>query len=174
MDKFGKIDILVNNAGIHRFAPFLEESEQLWNELFRTNVLGCVFMAQAVVPHMVKQHYGRIVNISSKAAIVGEPGHVAYSSLKGAVVSMTRALAVDLGKFGITVNSAAPGPVKTDMLSDAVPDKAHQDLLVSGAPLERIGNVEDIAGAVLFLASDEADWCTGQIISVDGGLSILK
>ena len=140
----------------------------------RINVLGCVFISQAVVPHMMKRRYGRIVNISSKAAVVGEPGHVAYSSLKGAILSMTRALAVDLGQFGITVNAVAPGPVMTDMLSNAVPDVAVQKRLVVGAPLERLGKVEDIAGAALYLASDEADWCTGQILSVDGGLSVLK
>ena len=174
IETFGRVDILVNNAGIHRSVPFLEETEDLWNELYRINVLGCVFIAQAVVPHMMKRRYGRIVNISSKAAVVGEPGHVAYSSLKGAILSMTRALAVDLGQFGITVNAVAPGPVMTDMLSNAVPDVAVQKRLVVGAPLERLGKVEDIAGAALYLASDEADWCTGQILSVDGGLSILK
>jgi 3-oxoacyl-[acyl-carrier protein] reductase len=174
LEEFGRIDVLVNNAGIHRFAPFLDETEELWNELYRINVLGTVFMVQAVVPMMTKQHYGRIVNISSKAAIVGEPGHVAYSSLRGAVVSVTRALAVDVGRLGITVNSVAPGPVMTDMLTNAVPDETNQMNLVQGAPLERIGKVEDIAGAVLYLASDEADWCTGQILSVDGGLSVLK
>jgi NAD(P)-dependent dehydrogenase (short-subunit alcohol dehydrogenase family) len=174
MKTFGKIDILVNNAGIHLSAPFIEESEELWNELFRVNVLGCAFFAQAVVPHMIARHYGRIVNISSKAAVVGEPGHVAYSSLKGAVSSMTRALAVDLGPFGITVNAVAPGPVMTDMLLAGVPEEARQRQLAADAPLGRIGRVEDIAAAVLFLASDEADWCTGQVLSVDGGLSILK
>lgn len=131
-------------------------------------------MAQAVMPHMIAQRYGRIVNISSKAAVVGEPGHVAYSSLKGALVSMTRALAVELGQFGITVNAVAPGPVMTDMLRAAVPDEAGQRHLAADAPLGRIGRAEDIAGAVLYLASDEADWCTGQVLSVDGGLSVLK
>ena len=97
-----------------------------------------------------------------------------HSSLKGAVLSMTRALAVDLGQHGITVNAVAPGPVMTDMLIAAVPETAGQQRLASDAPLGRIGRVEDIAGAVLFLASDEADWMTGQILSVDGGLSILK
>ena len=174
LETFGRIDILVNNAGIHLCASFVDESEELWNKLFRINVLGCTFITQAVVPHMIERHYGRIVNISSKAAVVGEPGHVAYSSLKGAVLAMTRAVAVDLVQFGITVNAVAPGPVMTDMLVAAVPDKSLQQQLVAGAPIERLGKVEDIAGAVLFLASDEADWCTGQVLSVDGGLSVLK
>ncbi len=174
MEKFGTIDILVNNAGIHLSAPFVEESEQMWSELFRVNVLGCTFMAQAVVPHMIAKHYGRIVNITSKAAVVGEQNHVAYSSVKGAVLSMTRALAVDMARHGIRVNAVAPGPIMTDMLVAAVPEKAVQDKIAADTPLGRLGRVEDIAGAVVYLASDEADWMTGQILSVDGGLSILK
>ena len=95
IERFGTIDILVNNAGIHRSAPFLEEGESLWMEMLRVNVLGCAFVTQAVVPHMIERRRGRIVNLGSKAAVVGEQGHVAYSSTKGAVHAMTRALAVE-------------------------------------------------------------------------------
>jgi 3-oxoacyl-[acyl-carrier protein] reductase len=174
IEKFGRIDILVNNAGIHRSAPFLEEGESLWMEMLRTNVLGCAFVTQAVVPHMIERRHGRIVNLGSKAAVVGEQGHVAYSSSKGAIHAMTRALAVDLASHGITVNAVAPGPTMTDMLVEAVPDVAVQKKIAGDAPLGRMGKPEDIAAAVLYLASDDADWCTGQILSVDGGLSILK
>jgi NAD(P)-dependent dehydrogenase (short-subunit alcohol dehydrogenase family) len=174
IERFGTIDILVNNAGIHLCAPFVEESEQMWTELFRVNVLGCTFITQAVVPHMIAKRHGRIVNITSKAAVVGEQNHVAYSSVKGAVLSMIRALAVDMASHGITVNGVAPGPIMTEMLTAAVPEKSVQDKIAADAPLGRLGKPEDIAAAVVYLASDEADWMTGQILSVDGGLSILK
>ena len=174
IDAFGKIDILVNNAAIHLSAPFVAESPDLWQQLFQVNVLGTTFPTQAVVPRMQPRHYGRIVNIASKAGVVGEPGHVAYSTLKGAIIAFTRALAVDVGCDGITVNAVAPGPVMTDMLMQALPTEASRQALAAETPLRRIGLPADVAAAVLFLASDGADWCTGQTLCIDGGLSILK
>lgn len=174
LNRFGQIDILVNNAGIHMGAPFTEEPEEMWLRLFRVNVLGVVFPSQAVVPHMIKRKKGRIVHISSKAAVVGEPGHAAYSASKGAVLSLTRAMAIELAPYNITVNAVCPGPTYTDMLLEALPDQARRDELAAATPLGRLGRPEDIAGAVLYLASDDADWCTGQALSIDGGLSILK
>ncbi len=172
--RFGQIDILVNNAGIHVNAPFVEEPEDMWLRLFQVNVMGVVFPSQAVAPHMMERKRGRIINISSKAAVVGESGHVAYSASKGAVLSMTRAMAVDLAPYNITVNAVCPGPVYTDMLLAAVPEEAGREALAADTPLGRLGQPEDIAAAVLYLASDEAGWCTGQALSIDGGLSILK
>ncbi|TET53970.1 MAG: 3-oxoacyl-ACP reductase FabG [Anaerolineales bacterium] len=171
--RLGRVDILVNNAGIHSGAPFDQETRSDWQSLFEVNVLGTVFPSQAVVPHMVEQGGGRIVHIASKAAVVGERGHVAYSASKGAVLSLTRAMAVDLAPHGITVNAVCPGPVVTDMLLEAIPDDAGQRKLARQAPLGRLGQPEDVAAAVLYLASDGAGWCTGQTIVVDGGLSIL-
>jgi NAD(P)-dependent dehydrogenase (short-subunit alcohol dehydrogenase family) len=142
--------------------------------MYRVNVLGTVLMSQAVVPTMIRQGGGRIVHIASKAGVVGEPGHAAYSASKGAVIALTRAMAIELAPHHITVNAVCPGPVMTDMLLAAVPDRTGRDALAANAPLGRIGKPEDIVGAVLFLASDEADWCTGQTVSVDGGMSILK
>jgi meso-butanediol dehydrogenase/(S,S)-butanediol dehydrogenase/diacetyl reductase len=173
VQRLGRVDILVNNAGIHTQAPFEQETRSDWQTLFEVNVLGTVFPSQAVVPHMIEQGGGRIVHISSKAAVVGEPGHVAYSASKGAVLSLTRAMAVDLAPHNITVNAVCPGPVVTDMLLAAVPDAAGRQALAQKAPLGRLGQPEDVAAAVLYLASDGAGWCTGQAISVDGGLSIL-
>jgi NAD(P)-dependent dehydrogenase (short-subunit alcohol dehydrogenase family) len=173
VQRLGRVDILVNNAGIHTQAPFDQETRSDWQTLFEVNVLGTVFPSQAVVPYMIEQGGGRIVHISSKAAVVGEPGHVAYSASKGAVLSLTRAMAVDLAPHNITVNAVCPGPVVTDMLLAAVPDAAGRQALAQKAPLGRLGQPEDVAAAVLYLASDGAGWCTGQAISVDGGLSIL-
>jgi NAD(P)-dependent dehydrogenase (short-subunit alcohol dehydrogenase family) len=173
VQRLGRVDILVNNAGIHTQAPFDQETRSDWLLLFEVNVLGTVFLSQAVVPYMIEQGGGRIVHISSKAAVVGEPGHVAYSASKGAVLSLTRAMAVDLAPHNITVNAVCPGPVVTDMLLAAVPDAANRQALGQKAPLGRLGQPEDVAAAVLYLVSDGAGWCTGQAISVDGGLSIL-
>jgi NAD(P)-dependent dehydrogenase (short-subunit alcohol dehydrogenase family) len=173
VQRLGRVDILVNNAGIHTQAPFDQETRSDWQTLFEVNVLGTVFPSQAVVPYMIEQGGGRIVHISSKAAVVGEPGHVAYSASKGAVLSLTRAMAVDLAPHNITVNAVCPGPVVTDMLLAAVPDAAGRQALAQKAPLGRLGQPEDVAAAVLYLVSDDAGWCTGQAISVDGGLSIL-
>jgi meso-butanediol dehydrogenase/(S,S)-butanediol dehydrogenase/diacetyl reductase len=173
VQRLGRVDILVNNAGIHTQAPFDQETRSDWLLLFEVNVLGTVFLSQAVVPYMIEQGGGRIVHISSKAAVVGEPGHVAYSASKGAVLSLTRAMAVDLAPHNITVNAVCPGPVVTDMLLAAVPDAADRQALGQKAPLGRLGQPEDVAAAVLYLVSDDAGWCTGQAISVDGGLSIL-
>ncbi|MDH7485080.1 MAG: SDR family NAD(P)-dependent oxidoreductase [Anaerolineae bacterium] len=171
--RFGRIDILVNNAGIHTRAPFTQETRADWLRLFEVNVLGVVFPSQAVVPYMIEQGGGRIVHISSKAAVVGEPGHAAYSASKGAVLSLTRAMAVELAPYHITVNAVCPGPIVTDMLLSDMPEEADRQALAQKAPLGRLGRPEDVAAAVLYLASDEASWCTGQGLSVDGGFSIL-
>lgn len=173
LDRFGKIDILVNNAGIHDGASFTEESEEMWQRLFRVNVMGTVLPSQVVVPEMMKRKKGKIVNISSKAAVVGEPYHAAYSASKGAILALTRCLAIELAPYKITVNAVCPGPTYTDMLLGATDAAQREDLTVE-APLGRLGQPEDIAGAVLYLASEESDWCTGQALSVDGGMSILK
>jgi len=174
LEAFGRVDVLVNNAGIHAAAPFSEESPQLWWDMFNGNVMGTVFPSQAVVPVMIRQGGGRIVHIASKAGVVGEPGHAAYSASKGAIISLTRAMAVELAPYHITVNAVCPGPVLTDMLRGVFPDPAKRDELGKEAPLGRIGIPEDIVGAVLLFASDESGWCTGQALSVDGGFSVLK
>jgi len=173
LDQFDKVDILVNNAGIHDAAPFVEESEELWRRMFEVNVMGTVLPSQAVVPEMMRRERGKIVNISSKAAVVGEPFHAAYSASKGAILALTRAMAIELAPYRITVNAVCPGPTHTDMLLGATDDAQRRELTAI-APLGRLGQPEDIARATLYLASDGSDWCTGQALSVDGGMSILK
>jgi len=173
LNRFNALDILVNNAGIHDAAPFVEESEELWRRMFAVNVMGTVLPSQAVVPEMMRRKSGRIVNISSKAAVVGEPYHAAYSASKGAILALTRAMAIELAPHKITVNAVCPGPTYTNMLLGAT-DEAQREELTAIAPLGRLGKPEDIASAVLYLASEESGWCTGQALSVDGGMSILK
>jgi NAD(P)-dependent dehydrogenase (short-subunit alcohol dehydrogenase family) len=174
LKRLERIHVLVNNAGIHDMRPFCEESEEIWERLFRVNVLGVVLLSQVVVRHMRDAGGGVIVHTASKAGVVGEPGHVAYSASKGAVIALTRSMAVELAPDHIRVNAVCPGPVMTDMLLAAAPSEAARSALAEAAPLGRVGRPEDIAAAVAYLASSDSDWCTGQAISVDGGMSILK
>jgi NAD(P)-dependent dehydrogenase (short-subunit alcohol dehydrogenase family) len=174
LERFGDIHVLVNNAGVHDMAPFCEESEALWERMFRVNVLGTVLTSQSVVRYMMERGGGAIVHVASKAGVVGEPGHAAYSASKGALIALTRAMAVELGPYAIRVNAVCPGPVMTDMLLAAVPQEDDRRKLAEAAPLGRVGRPADIAAAVLYLASSDADWCTGQALSIDGGLSVLK
>ena len=174
LEVFGEIDILVNNAGVHDSAPFWDEPQELWDRMYAVNVMGTVLPSQVVVRRMKDRGQGVIVHVTSKAGVVGEPGHAAYSSSKGAVIALTRAMAIELAPFGIRVNTVCPGPVFTDMLYEAVPEEQNRQSLANEVPLGRIGNPEDIARTILYLASRDADWCTGQAISIDGGLSVLK
>jgi NAD(P)-dependent dehydrogenase (short-subunit alcohol dehydrogenase family) len=122
---------------------------------------------------MMNKRKGKIINIASKAAIVGEPGHAAYSASKGAVLALTRAMAIELAPYNINVNSICPGPTETAILLGFMTKEQLEDLK-KYIPLGRFGKPENIAGAALYLASDDSDWCTGQAIIVDGGMSILK
>jgi NAD(P)-dependent dehydrogenase (short-subunit alcohol dehydrogenase family) len=172
--ELGCINILINNAAIHQAARFEDETPELWNEMYRVNVLGVVYPSQAIVPLMKQQGGGHIVHMASKAGVVGEPGHAAYSASKGAVIALTRAMAIELAPQHIVVNCVCPGPVLTDMLRGVIPEAAERDRLGREAPLGRIGVPEDVVGATLLLAPREADWITGQAINVDGGFSVLK
>lgn len=174
LERFGDIHVLVNNAAVHGKASFWEESEDLWEHLFKVNIMGTVLPSQSVVKHAMKEKGGVIVHVASKAGVVGEPGHAAYSSSKGAVIALTRAMAVELAPYGIRVNAISPGPVYTEMFTNNVTREEDRKRIAESAPLGRIGLPEDIARGILFLASTDSDWCTGQNLSVDGGLSILK
>ena len=174
LNRTDRIHVLVNNAGVHDSRPFCEEPEELWQRMYHVNVLGVVLPSQTVVRHMRDAGGGVIVHNASKAGVVGEPGHAAYSASKGAVIALTRAMAIELAADGIRVNAVCPGPTHTDMLTGIFPEEADIRTLGESAPLGRVGRPEDIAAAVAYLASSDTDWCTGQAISIDGGLSILK
>lgn len=174
IDMFGDIHVLVNNAAVHAKASFWDEEEDLWQRMFQVNVMGTVLPSQSVVKHMIKKNGGVIVHVASKAGVVGEPGHAAYSSSKGAVISLTRAMAVELAPYGIRVNAISPGPVYTEMFTNNVTTEEARQRIAFSAPLGRVGQPQDIARGILYLASTDSDWCTGQSLSVDGGLSILK
>jgi NAD(P)-dependent dehydrogenase (short-subunit alcohol dehydrogenase family) len=174
LERFGDIHVLVNNAAVHGKASFWEESEDLWERMFKVNIMGTVLPSQSVVKNTMKYKGGAIVHVASKAGVVGEPGHAAYSSSKGAILALTRAMAIELAPYGIRVNAISPGPVYTEMFTDNVTREEDRKRIAESAPLGRIGLPEDIARGILFLASNDSDWCTGQSLSVDGGLSILK
>lgn len=174
MKRFGGVDVLVNNAGMGRgSAPLLELREDDLDAMVDTNVKGILFCTQAVVPHMMKKHYGKIVNISSVAGIgTALTGTTLYAATKAAVIVLTKRFALELGPYSINVNAIAPGHILTDMtVAGRGPDevKERSRYFEEHTMLRREGKPEDIANTILFLASDEASFITGQILTVDGG-----
>lgn len=167
---FGKIDILVNNAGIAQQKLFTDLSEQDWIKMFDINVKGVFEVTQAVLPLMIRQQQGNIVNISSMWGVTGASCEVHYSAAKAAVIGFTKALAKEVGPSHINVNCVAPGVIQTQM-NDLLSQQTIQTLKEE-TPLGRIGTPKDIAELVLFLASEKASFLTGQIITADGGMTI--
>jgi 3-oxoacyl-[acyl-carrier protein] reductase len=169
-EDFGGVDILVNNAGVIHDDLFIRLEPDQWNKVIQTNLGGVYNFCRGVAFPMMRKRAGRIINISSVAADHVNMGQTNYSASKGAINSFTRALAVELASRGVTVNAIAPGFIETDM-SAAVRNKAG-DLIKKFIPMKRIGAPEDIARVAVFLASDESSYITGQVITVDGGLSL--
>jgi 3-oxoacyl-[acyl-carrier protein] reductase len=167
---FGNVDVLVNNAGIAQEKLFLETTSFEFRKMFDVNVFGAFCCCKAALKDMVKNHCGKIINISSIWGICGASCEVAYSASKAAIVGMTKALAKELGPCGINVNCVAPGVIDTDMNADL--DEDTLEALKNKTPLMRLGNARDVANVVLFLASDEADFVTGQVVSPNGGFVI--
>lgn len=168
--KFGDIDILVNNAGIAKQQLFTDITVQEWDRMFEVNVKGMFLCCQGVLPAMIRNRSGKIINISSIWGIAGASCEVLYSSTKAAIIGMTKALAKELGPSKIHVNCVAPGVIDTDMNADL--DQSAIEELKELTPLGSIGKGTDIAETVLFLASDKADFITGQVISPNGGFLI--
>jgi len=170
LEKWEKIDILVNNAGIIRDTLLAQMSPQQWQEVIDTNLTSVYNFCQAVTRPMMSARYGRIVNMSSVAAEFGNSGQVNYASSKAGMIGFTRCLATELARRGVTVNAVAPGFIETDM-TEAVRNLAGSELKKK-IPARRLGQPDDVAQAVLFLAGDGASYVTGQTISVDGGLTL--
>ncbi len=169
LQKFGRIDILVNNAGIWTYGKIGEMSEKVWRETMAVNLDGMFYLTNAVVPYMKKQRSGKIINISSTAGQRGEAEHSHYAASKGGMISFTKAIATELGSFNINVNSVAPGWVDTELNDSVFKDKKFKDNVKKEIPIGRIPTPEDIAGPIVFLASDLARHITGEIMNVNGG-----
>lgn len=166
-ETFGPVALLVNNAGVAGQALFQDVTDELWHRYFSVNVDGAFHAIQAVLPHMLREHAGCIVNISSIWGLRGASCEVTYSATKAALIGLTRSLAAELAPTHIRVNCVAPGVIRTDMLNALPPEVLPQ--LAQETPMGRLGTPEDIAAAVAFLASEEADFITGQVLTADGG-----
>lgn len=170
-ETLGAITIVVNNAGVTDFTPFEQVTEDLWNSIYRINVLGTFIITQEVLSDMKAAKWGRIVNISSSSAQTGSNNMTTYSSSKGAIVTLTRSLALELGPLGITVNNVAPGSVMGTIMSEANRERFQfsPERLISTLPVRRLGEPEDLANAVAWLCLEATSYFTGQTVGVNGG-----
>jgi 3-oxoacyl-[acyl-carrier protein] reductase len=167
---FGKVDILINNAGITRDATIKKMTFEQWEQVIGVNLTGIFNCIKAVIPHLIANESGRIINTSSVVGLYGNFGQTNYAATKSGVIGITKTVARELGKHNITVNAVAPGFIATEMV-EAMPQKVI-DMMVDKTPLNRMGKPEDIANAYCFLASDEAAFVSGTVLSVDGAVTI--
>ena len=173
---FGPVDVLVNNAGWDVFKPFTKTEPAQWDKLIAINLVGALNMHHAVLPGMVARRQGRIVNIASDAARVGSSGEAVYAACKGGLVAFSKTIAREHARHGITVNVVCPGPTDTALFADYKLGAANPEKLIEAftrsIPLGRIGQPDDLPGAIVFFASDDAGYITGQVLSVSGGLTM--
>ena len=174
--QFGQLDILVNNAGWDRMGLFLDTDEDTWDRIIAVNLKAMLYVCKAVLPHMVARSAGKVVNVASDAGRVGSSGEAVYSATKGAVIAFSKALAREMARHRITVNVVCPGLTETPLLQSLRDQSPKMEKILEAVtratPLGRVATPEEIAGAVAFFASPEADFVTGQTLSVSGGLTM--
>ncbi len=172
----GPVDILVNNAGWDTFKPFLKTDPAFWQKIISINLVGAMNMLHCVLPGMVERGGGKVVNVASDAGRVGSSGEAPYSASKGGLIALTKTLARELASKGIRLNVVCPGLTETNMLTEFMNSAGNPEKLAEAyrraIPIGRLGRPDDIPGAILFFASDDADFITGQVISVSGGLTM--
>ena len=167
-ERFGPVTVLVNNAGVTRDGLALRMSSEAWHQVLETNLTGSFLCVQAALQGMMKQRWGRIINVTSVVALSGNPGQANYVSAKAGLIGLTKSLALEVASRNITVNAVAPGFIATGM-TEALDEKVREKILTA-VPLKRMGEPEEIAKAVAFLAGEDASYITGQVLSVNGGL----
>ena len=172
LEYFGHIDILVNNAGVNHRMPVLEYPEEEWDRVINTNLKGYFLVARAVVPQMIENGYGKVINMSSILGAVGLPHQVAYASSKGGVDQMTKVMALEWAKLGVRVNAIGPTYFETELVTQIRDDAERFNFINERTPMGRWGYLPELEGTVIYLASPASDFITGQTIYVDGGWTI--
>lgn len=174
--EWNTIDILINNAGIDRSRPFAETDQALWDLIINVNYRSFLIASHVCIPYMIQQNSGNIVSLGSDAGRVGNPGEVLYCGTKAAIMASSKALAKELARYNIRVNSVAPGPVKTalwDQLHDGEKGRKVTQAVERAIPMRRLGTPQDVADVVAFFVGDDSRYLTGQVLSIDGGLTMI-
>lgn len=175
-ETFGSIDILINNAGIDVAKPFINTDKDLWEKIINVNYRSFLNASHACIPYMIEQKNGNIVSLGSDAGRIGNPGEVLYCGTKAAIMASSKALARELARYNIRVNAVSPGPVHTelwDKLHEGEKGKKVTEAVTRAIPLRRLGTPEDVADVVAFFVSDDSRYLTGQVLSIDGGLTMI-
>ena len=168
INRFGRIDILINNAGIHRDRLLLRMTPADFDEVLQVNLRGAFLCTRYVMPHLIRQHYGRVINISSVVGLTGNPGQANYAAAKAGLIGFTKAVAREVASRNVTVNAVAPGYIATGMVEDLSEEQRSQ--ILERIPMGRFGTSQDVAETILFLSGKGAGYLTGQVLTIDGGL----